>query len=617
MLPLLLNVDIMRMLKSFLSFLLLLLPLLLQGQVSFVVQAPSRVDPNEHFRLQFVLSNAESEEFTPPSIADFEILAGPSKSVRSEVQIVNGRSSSYSSEIYTFILLPKKKGTFRIGAASVRANGKLMRTQPVSITVAGGSAKGGSASAKAHVTADPFAEMQQAGSRISEKDLYFVAKLSKRRVYEQEPIMLTYHFYARQGLGLAHVESRQKPDFKGFWTQEVELPRNLKPAPERIGGALYLVGKNEQYLIFPQQTGKLTIPPLTFDCDVLQHDATIDAIDAFFNGAGTLNVKVQRTTQAQHIEVLPLPTPRPVGFSGGVGQFAMTGALVSAMPKTNDIGTYRIVVKGTGNLKLVKAPDLNFPKDFERYTPRTNDKTRITVDGVTGEMQFDYTFVPRNVGTYTIPAATLIYFDTSARRYVTLRTAPCVLKIEKGLRSEEQLRSELALRNSDIRPPHLGENRPFRSGGVSQVGSWRYFGALAVVLLLGIGGLRLLRHWVVRWSDGERRRSRKAGAKAHKRIRSAARLLQADRVAFYGALAEALTGYFSDKLSLPSSALTRQDIAAALAERGVAEPEVKALYALLEEIDFGRFAPSAETENHEGLFERADTLLRNIDSQLR
>ena len=189
---------------------------------------------------------------------------------------------------------------------------------------------------------------------------------------------------------------------------------------------------------------------MTFTCDVAQQDNNIDEIDAFFNGGGMIDKKVQVTSPATQLKVLPLPTPKPQHFSGGVGQFQLTAQLISPQPRTNDIGTLRLTVTGTGNLKLIKAPDVAFPKDFDNYPAKVTDNVRITPEGVTGNMQFDYTFVPQNVGSYTIPSVQLVYFDPEKRSYVTAQTAPITLQIRKGEKTREETNAQLGLSYSDI-----------------------------------------------------------------------------------------------------------------------------------------------------------------------
>lgn len=607
------------------SFIVIFFAFVVNAQVSFVAKAPRSVGIDEQFRLQYVLSNADGSEFSQPSFSDFDVLAGPSVSNYSSFQIINGKRSSSKSETYTYILQPKHKGSFRLPAASIHAGGKIYKTQSLTVKVEeDASASGGNSRGGGQVKSDDddfFVQPQRAGSAVTQRDLYFTVDASKHTVYEQEPIMLTYRFHSKVGVGLANVTLLQKPDLKGFWTQEIELPRNLSPKTERENGTLYRVGKNLQYVIFPQQTGDLKIPGITFDCDILQRDSRIDPIDAFFNGGGSISVKAQRTTPDLTINVLPLPQPKPAAFSGGVGHFELETKLITPQPKTNDIATIRLTVSGSGNMKLIKAPSLLFPKDFDTYEAKMNDKTKVSADGITGEVYFDYTFVPRNVGEYDIPAADFVYFDTQSRQYVTLRTAPMHLNVEKGKRSKEDVEAELAMRNADIRDIHSGEFSLHHTSGWrarSWTGSLGYWFDLLGLIIMLCFGLSSIRSRFERNADVAANRNRKAKKMAGKHLRSATQALASgDHNAFYGALAQALRGYFADKLTTDAAALTNERILAALRERSLDEVLLNETKVLLEDCDFARFAPSADASQREKDLERASNLINQLESQLK
>lgn len=598
------------------------------AQVTFVVKSPQTVDVNGQFRVQYVLSNAEGEEFSKPSFPDFEVLAGPSVSNFSNFQIINGKRSSSSSITYTYILQPKHKGTFSLPIATIKAGGKVYKSQNMKVNVISSASAGAStSSSNSRIQSsdddddDFFTEPQHAGSAITNRDLYFTVGATKKRVYEQEPIMLTYKFHARVGVGLANVMLRQKPDLKGFWTQEIELPRNLAPSSEKQNGALYRVGTNLQYVIFPQQTGKLTIPGITFDCDVIQRDRQIDPLDAFFNGGGNINMKVQRTTDDITIEVLPLPQPKPAAFSGGVGHFALKTQLTTQVPKTNDIASLRLTISGNGNMKLIKAPIVAFPKDFDTYEAKMTDKTKVSGDGITGEVYFDYTFVPRNIGEYDIPAADFVYFDTQKQEYVTLHTQPIHLKVEKGKRSKEDVEAELAMRNSDIHDVHINELSyiaGFSTSSASWIGSLRYFFCHLLIVILGCATLLWFKKREEKNSDIAGKRSRKAQKKANKHIREAEKALATgDHSTFYSALSTALRSYFGDKLSQESASLTNESIVRALEERQLPAEVVDDVRQLLEDCDYARFAPSADASQRENDLTRASNVIDRIEFQLK
>lgn len=613
------NLHIARMSMFFSAsyralFLLFFSPLVAIAQVKFVAQAPPT--GTGEVRLQFVLSNAEGEDFTPPNFADFTVLAGPSVSNYSGMQIVNGRSSNSSSVTYTYILAPKRKGKLKIGSASIRVAGKTLHTQPLSVQVneLSASAQGGGATARPQTS--PYSDLQKEGTQVTERDLYFTVQTSKKRVYEQEPIMLTYEIHARAGVGLANVSLTQKPELKGFWTQEIQLPRDLRPRTERIGNALYRVATNLQYLIFPQHSGTLTIPKVTFDCDIAQRREYIDEIDAFFNGMEDSHVKVSRQTQAIELRVLPLPQPKATGFSGGVGQMQLKSQLLTPRPKTNDVGTLRISIEGSGNLRLVKAPLVKFPKDFDSYEAKMVDQTKISSQGITGTVHFDYTFVPRSVGRFVIPEVEFVYFDTQEERYKTLRTSSFTLDVEKGQRTDAELDSELTLRSSDIRDIQRGDIPRFDTDAALWPGSTLFY-VVCLLLLALVWGLSEGVVRAVRTALGRRNNTRQQAAlHAQRALRRAKRLVKGDAGSYYEALSEAIAQYLADALGQEKAALTRQGINTQLQERGVQAQHIAELQGWLDELDFVRFAPPTDETQREDLWERAHRLVQQLHSQL-
>lgn len=603
----------MIIMKRNLLILLSLLPLLLWSQVSFVAQAPSQVQAGQQFQVSFILTNAQGADFTAPSFHNFEVLAGPMTAHYHSFQDINGKSISTSSHAYKYILSAKKKGRFRIPSASIKANGRVMRTAPLNIII--------DETASPQLQSRPSAvstPVRSHHAKIGEQDLFFSAELSRQKVYEQTPVMLTYKFHSLPGVGLVNVSLRQKPDLKGFWTQEIALPRNLSPQVEIISGKQYRVGKNLQFLIFPQQAGKLNIPAVTFDCEVLQENGTLDEIEAFFRGGGSLSSHLRRTTQHLSLEVLPLPSPRPANFSGGVGRLTTYGQLLGSTPKTNDIATYRITIKGTGNLKLIKAPTLKFPKKIDAYPPKLEEQTQTSYEGLSGEIHFDYNFVPREVGTFTIPSAEFSYFDTKRETYVTLHTAPLPLNIQKGKRSMAEVDAELAFQRSDIRDIHLGEATIFSERSFLWIGSLAYFFVIGIIILCAVLLWTFLPRFYAQFTDTDAKRTRKASAKAFQRMRSVEKLLKDENhQLFYNAMAEVMIGYFADKFKEERTSLTHHHIEQRLRERGITESDLIETHQVLEEIDFGRFAPSLEKVCRKELFQRVNSLLQRLETQIQ
>lgn len=592
------------------------------AQVSFTLDAPKSATTDSQVRISYTLSNARAEKINYPSFDDFEVLAGPSQSIFSSTQNINGRVTSKSGTTITYILAPRKAGTLTIPAASVKAGGNTLKSNSAQIKVTQGSANATAGNSAASGKSNSSAAPQTTTAPVTESSLYIKAVPSKRRIYEQEPILLNYTGYAKAGVALSSIIPEQLPDLKGFWTQEINKTQYLTNTPERIGGDLFRVINIRQYVIFPQKSGTLTIPSNAFSCSVVHQVPNISPDDAFLNGGGYYSSKVNRTSPAVDIEVLPLPTPKPAGFSDGVGHFSIKAELLTEMPKTNDIATLRVTISGKGNMKLIKAPAIAFPKDFDTYDAKMSDNSEVTEDGITGDVYFDYTFVPRNVGEYDIPAFDFIYFDTDKGQYVTLKGDATHLDVKKGDRSREDVEAEMRTRNSDIADIHKGEAAAFSTTGLRAIlwiGSWQFFAALAaLVIAFAIAVLAAFRV-IRRNADVASSRNRKARKKANKHLRNAEKALaDGDQHTFYGALTTALRGYFADKLSCEAAALTNDFIITQLTERHVADETLLAdLRRLLEDCDFARFAPATDATQRSADLERAATLLENLDAAFK
>lgn len=598
------------------------------AQVTFELDAPKSATTSSEVRVKYTLSNASPDDFNDPNFADFEVLGGPFRSTFSSMQIVNGHSSSKSGTTFTYLLRPRRSGTLTIPAATVRAGGHTYKTSAATIKItASGNNHGGKA--QAHQDPfdddDPFATSQHQQARpqatnITESSLYFTAVPTKRRVYEQEPILLSYKFYAKAGVALANLVPLQRPELNGFWTQEIPLSRTINYSTERIGGSLFRVGNCMQYVIFPQKSGHLTISPVDFSCTVVQRDPNMDDFDAFFNGGGNYSVRLKRTSPAVDLDVIPLPTPKPAGFSGGVGHFTVKAHLLTDMPKTNDVATLRITVSGNGNMKLIKTPLVTFPKDFDTYDAKMTDKTKVTADGINGDVHFDYTFVPRNIGQYDIPAVQFIYFDTTTGQYTTLKTQPIHLDVKKGDRSREDVEAEMRMRNADIADIHRGSAAPFTTSGLRGalwVGSPQYYALIVALFALFAAIIAAARRHIRRNADVVSTRGRRAHKLASKHLRVAEKALDnTDQHTFYGTLTTALRGYFADKLATDAAALTTDSIIQLLTDKGIDDELLQQVRTLLDDCDFARFAPSTDASTRRQDLDRATELLQALSSKL-
>ena len=587
-------------------------------------QFTAEIEPvGAYYRLTFTVRSTDVSNFTPPSLSAFEVRSGLKVNTYSSTHItLNGMRAQKQQDAgttFTYILQAKQSGQTTIGPASVQVGGRTLRSKPLTVKLyaSGGGSGGASHSQQGQSAPSGGAEeIQKAGSPVTERDLFVDVTPSRTRVKEQEAVLLTYRIHARAGVGLSNTQLTTKPDFKGLISHEIPLPGNqIQTTMEQRGGTAYRTGVILQYLIFPQQAGKLTIPSITFDCTIVQQDRSMDMFDLFFNGGGTVGLQVQRKVPELHLDVEALPTPKPAAFTGAVGHFKVNGALQGNTPRTGDVATYRISVTGEGNLALITPPVVAFPSDFETYEAKTTDQTKTTTDGLKGTLHFDYTFVPRNVGDYEIPAVEFVYFNPETNAYETLRTAPVKLHVEKGERSNSDVDRQLALLRSDIRPVHTESN----SGNWHLLPQWGTWGFRLVQLLLLVAfavALYFLRRISALRGDTRRGRRSRALRVALASLAEAQKLLATDHAKAYTALHAALVQYLCDKLSLEKIDIQRETLPEKLGAHGVGEPEQQKLVQLLDECQLAAYA-SVEAGKDAATFSEAQALLDTLEKQMK
>ena len=581
---------------------------------TLTANAPSQVQNGENFRLTYTVNTSNASDFRIGEIPEaLEIITGPYTSEQSNFQMVNGHTSSSSSITYTYILCANKNGSFTIPAARVHANGKTITSNPLKVTVSGKAAGTGNAP-KMHDDYDDRPQMRAAGTPISGSDLFIKVSANKQRVHEQEPILLTYKVYTL--VDLTQLEGKM-PDLTGFHSQEVKMPQQKSFHIESVNGRNYRCVTWSQYVMYPQMTGDLEIPSITFNGTVIQQNRNVDPFEAFLNG-GSGYVEVKRSIKAPGLKIHVDPLPkRPDNFSGGVGKFNISGQLNKTEVKANDPITVRVVVGGVGNLKLIKQPVVNFPKDFDKYDPKVTDKTKLTANGVEGNMIYDFLAVPRNQGKYTIPPVEFTYYDVAANAYKTIKTQAFELEVEKGDGNGGTAVDFTDEKNQDIHAIKTG--KVVRKDAASLFfGSASYWIVLALLLAAFIALMIIFRRRAIENADIVKMRGKKANKVANKRLRAAHKLMVAGKQGeFYDEVLRALWGYMGDKLNIPVSELSHDNIADKLAEHHVDEQTVASFIEALDECEFERYAPGDAAGNMNKTYESAATAIEKIEEVMK
>ncbi len=578
-------------------------------------KAPAQVAVGEQFRLTYTINTDDVSGFRAGNIPDaFEVLMGPSTSTQSSFQMVNGHTSSSTSVTYTYILSATKNGSYTIPAAHASVKGKTLHSNELHIKVSGTAQQGNSGGGQ---RSQGGGQMRAAGSHISGSDLFIKVSANKSHVHEQEPILLTYKVYTLVDLTSL---SGKMPDLKSFYTREVPLPQEKSFKIESLNGRPYRTVTWQQYVMFPQTTGKLEIPSITYEGMVVLQNRNVDPFEAFFNGgSGYMEVKKEIKAPGLTITVDPLPQ-RPSNFSGGVGHFTLSAQLDKTDVKANDPITFRVIVSGTGNLKLIKQPVVNLPKDFDQYDAKIEDKTKLTTNGIEGSMVYDILVVPRHQGKYEIPPVEFTYFDTQSNSYKTLRSQPFTLDVAKGDGSSgvSSFSSEdVKQLNKDIRYIKT-EDTPLRAVDESFFGSVLYWICLAVLLIVFISLFIIFRHRAMENANIGKMRGKRANKVAVRRLRVADKLLKAGKQSeFYDEVLRALWGYVGDKLDMPVTQLSRENISQQLIERGVDTETVSLFIGALDECEFARYAPGDASGNMNKVYDAAIQAIMKIEDFLK
>ena len=577
------------------------------------VSAPSRVEAGENFRVSFKVTTQDVDDFRSGlhSTDVVEVIAGPYTSSESSFQMVNGHTSSSSSITYTYTLYAAKSGVYNIPAAHARVGGKQISSSPAKVTVVGSAQGRGNNSPKMHEDDNYQPHMRAAGSAISGRDLFIKVSANKKKVYEQEPILLTYKVYTL--VDLTQLEGKM-PELTGFHTQEIPLPQQKSFHIERVNGKPYRTVTWSQYVMYPQMTGKMEIPSITFKGIVVQQNRSVDPFEAFFNGgSGYVEVKRNIVAPSIKIDVLPLPQ-KPANFSGGVGKFNISAQLNKNELKAGDPLSLRIVVGGIGNLKLIKQPVVNFSKDWDKYDPKVTDKTKLTSNGLEGNMIYDILAVPRNQGHYTIPPVELTYYDTSLNQYKTIKTQSFEIEVAKGDGSRSSVVDYSKDQPKDIKDIKKGDAE-LHSVDNFFFGSVGYLMSLLIPFVAFVALLVIFRKRAIDNADLVKMKGKKANKIATKRLRQANKLMLVGKSnEFYDEVLRALWGYVGDKLNMPAEKLSRENISEKLQSHNVDDNTISKFLSAIDDCEMMRFAPGDPEGNMNKTFESAMTAIMEIEN---
>lgn len=600
------------------------------AQTSISVDAHKVVGVDERFNVVFEVEGENSpSNFTWSPGDDFQLVWGPQKGTSSSVSIVNGKVSKSSKSSFTYILLPKKTGTFTLPAATATVKGETISSKSITIQVVqngAGQSSGSSSSSGGSGSSSSGSGSSSSRDAASGEDVFMRLNLSKTNVVVGEPITATLSLYQRANI--VGFENARFPSFDGFWSQETETPSNIEFHRESLGDNIYNAAVLRRYVIIPQKSGNMTIDPAEIVCliNVLRPGRSSGSIFDSFFGEEYVTVKKRVSTRAVTVKVSPLPAGAPASFSGGVGNYSISARLSKDSLKVHDAASLIVTVSGKGNVSLIEAPKLSFPPDFETYDVKTTQNTDKS--GTTGSKTFEYPFIPRSYGDFTLPPLKYSYYDVNSKKYATVSTDSLRIKVAKGNQTAtttlEPGQNQLTVDRKGVK--NLGEDIRFiRTKAPSftedkgfLVGRPLYWIILALLALAAFAIWLTMRKAAAMRADVRGTKNRKATKMALKRLKLAGEFMSKGlQTAFYEELHRALLGFVSDKLSMDMAEQNKENIAAALASRGISEGLANEFTDLLDACEYARYAPSTGSEQMSAHYEKAVDVITAIDSNMK
>lgn len=608
------------MIKKFKVLLILMFVgyLSMADNVRFIMEGPEAVTAGEQFRLGFTL-NERGTDLQLPDLSNFDVLMGPSTSQSSSIQIINGKTTQTSSFSYIFILRAKKEGKFTIRPASIKVDGKTYESNSLTIQVVKGQPQ--PAAGQQGTQQGNQAQEEVAAGNISKDNLFVRVTVDKTNVSKGEQILSTVKLYISQNVPLNGFDEVKLPTYEGFWTKDIDVPTQVNFTREVYNGKIYQVGILKKTILFPQQTGTIRINPFEITCLVRQRVRQQQGFfDDFFDNYRVVKAKVVSDPVAINVKDLPNP---PANFSGAVGNFSISSSLDKNALKSNEAVTLKLTVNGSGNLTLINAPKIELPQDFEAYEPKTSDNVVASDNGLSGSVTFEYLFIPRFAGNFTIPAIQFVFFNPGSRQFETRTTEAFDIKVEKG--SDDQNSSVVSsfskenvkMIGKDIRFIKQNESE-LKPKGSSFYGTFEFY----IIYLLSLAGFAVFfvvnRKKIRENANVVLVRNKRANKVALKRLKEASGFLKTNKAEqFYEAVIKALWGYLSDKLTIPVADLNREKASEKLLGKGIDQETVTELMKIIDDCEFARYAPAAFSGTMTEIYDGAARIMGIFEKQIK
>ena len=600
--------------KTLLYQLFIIISCTLSGQdVVLKAEYPAVVTAGQQFSVMWTV-NAGGGEVAFPPFTGFVKLMGPQKSYSSSTQIINNRMSSQTTYTYVYFLQAVNEGKFVIPPAVFTLKNKEYRSDSMFIEVISQTTQ------NKVITQGSTGRTDNDGVESASGDVFVNLSLNRKEVYLGEHIVATVKLFTK--VNLSGINEIKFPSFNGFLKTDIETPPLTSLQQETVNGSMYGTGIVQQFLLYPQITGEITIDPVQLSVLIQQKSGQSDP---FFGDFFTQYQTVPKAIASQtlKVKVKSLPGTKPDDFSGIVGKLSLKASVDKDSVNVNDPVSLKITIAGSGNLKIAPTPLLKLPPDIENYDPKVTEGIKNGSDGSTGQKTFEYLLIPRHYGDFTIPPVTYSYFNISSGRYETLTTKEFHFHARKGNDLNTGITVFGGVPKEDVK--YLGKDIRFIKSDPGKLtkpevlltSSRSFYSAYAFAIFVFFVVLFLRREHIRRNSDLSLVRNRKAGKVAVKRLHSASVCLKNQQIdQFYDEILKALWGYLSDKLSIPVSELTRTNAVSTLIEKGIDDERIKNLNHILDTCEFARFSPASSGTEAGSIFDGASQFIKSVENSI-
>lgn len=587
----------MRTKKQIYALLLCLLSFITASAVvTFKAQKPGTIIEGERFQITFTLEGAKGENFIGPQLNNCELISDRNFSFTR----INSIGSNFYRYDYICVYYAQKAGKVNVPSVSITVDGKHYKTKPFSFEI-----HKNTGALNQHISPNQqdIDEYDLAPKSITEAKSKTFLKiiLSKNKVYEQEPVECKFKLYTQSNIKIDKKSGRLS--LNDFLYDELQADSD-KVNVEEYNGQEYSTLVLKHLILYPQKTGTLKING-EFIVTVLIPQVT--------NMLGMQYLQQQivpiKLSDDISLEVIPLPSPRPSNFSGAVGDFSVNTKVSPSALRTNETATFTFTINGNGNIKYIKEPQFKFPSEFELYSPKINSDINWVDGRMEGMATYDYSFLPQSVGTYQIPAYEFVYFNPDKKEYITLKTSPINIVVNKGRSSGINVNEE---KRTDIIDINLDTKNLSKKSTFIVATFWYW---LIYIFIIGIFIFTIILIKKSSESDISSLKLAKANKVAMKRLKHAHEYMIANKdKQFYEEIVNAIWGYLSDKLLIPTSQLIRDNVTLELSKYGADESLCADVIEVLNLCDMAIYAPQASSEQTKDIYNRTLDIINRIES---